>query len=299
MIVIAASTGAGGLIDFFVTGGVFMIPLLFASVVSGAVIFLRSRALREDLVLPPALINDIERMQPGEHPIELAKHAFSDPSPLARVLRVALANLRWPKAENIESVQTRARQEMLSLEKGLVVLELVVGLGPLLGLLGAVSGLVGVFGSLDPTGMGANASGVARGISEALHTTIMGLAVAIPSLVAHSYFSKKVEVIAVQMESLVSELLAKCYGDHPTQPSAVALDLSEWIQKEKSIEKSFVKHREATQRHKRRGSKEKPTTSNVSARSDFSSHPSAAASQASAKSLADLRRETENQQQVP
>ncbi len=226
------------ILDFFITGGVFMIPLLLASVVSVAIIFLRWQALREEVVLPAAIIRETERLAPGEHPLELARLAFTNASPLARVFRVALANLRWPKAENIESVQTRARQEVLSLEKGLVVLELVVGIGPLLGLLGAVSGLVGVFGSLDTTGMGANAAGVARGIAEALHTTIMGLAVAIPSLVAHSYYSKKVEVMAVQMESLVSELLAKCYGDHPLHPSHVAMDLSEWIRQEREIEAS-------------------------------------------------------------
>ena len=52
---------------------------------------------------------------------------------------------------------------------------------------------------------------MADGISEALSTTIVGLAIAIPSLIAYSYFSKKIEIMASEMESLISELLAKCY----------------------------------------------------------------------------------------
>ena len=50
-----------------------------------------------------------------------------------------------------------------------------------------------------------------KGISEALSTTIVGLAIAIPSLIAYSYFSKKIETMAAEMESLIAELLAKCY----------------------------------------------------------------------------------------
>ena len=54
--------------------------------------------------------------------------------------------------------------------------------------------------------------GIAKGISEALNTTIAGLSIAIPSLIAYSYFSKKIETLSVQMESIVGELLAKCYS---------------------------------------------------------------------------------------
>jgi biopolymer transport protein ExbB len=201
-----------------------MIPLLLCSIVGVAIIILRSFALRENAVLPPAIEREIEQLTPETQPERLARLVYGDTSPLARIIRVSLDNLRRTKADNIEAVQIRARQEMLHLESGIVVLELIVGLGPLLGLLGAVSGLVGVFGSLGAAGAGADPTGVAKGIAEALHTTIMGLAVAIPSLVAHSYFSKKVEVFAIQMEALVGTLLSKCYGHDSTQPSAYALE---------------------------------------------------------------------------
>ncbi|MGF1655347.1 MAG: MotA/TolQ/ExbB proton channel family protein [Verrucomicrobiales bacterium] len=211
--------------QFFQSGGVFMIPLLICSVLSLGMIFHRWMELRLSRVMPPEMERAIHRLAPGQEPHDVAKLARAYPSPLGRIIRVALQNLRWPRAENVEAVQTRARQETLGLERGLVLLELTVGLSPLLGLLGTVSGLVTVFGNLGPDGVGSDPLGVARGISEALHTTIMGLAVAMPSLVAFGYFSKRVETYAVQMESLVDELLSKCYLNHPTEPSPMAIDM--------------------------------------------------------------------------
>ncbi|MDQ3313168.1 MAG: MotA/TolQ/ExbB proton channel family protein, partial [Verrucomicrobiota bacterium] len=46
---------------------------------------------------------------------------------------------------------------------------------------------------------------------EALNATVFGLSIAVPSLVAFSYFSKKIEVMSVEMETLVVELIGKCY----------------------------------------------------------------------------------------
>jgi biopolymer transport protein ExbB len=201
------------IIQFFVHGGVFMGLLLMCSLVSLAVILLRTAALRRALVMPPIIEQEIEMLQPDdtEGVVKLSRLVRNDDSTLARIAQVGLQNLNWPKIENLEAVQTKARHEIVRLESGMFILEIIVGIAPLLGLLGAVSGLVKVFASL-----GANASAndphlMANGISEALSTTIVGLAIAIPSLIAYSYFSKRVEIMASEMESLISELLAKCY----------------------------------------------------------------------------------------
>ena len=65
---------------------------------------------------------------------------------------------------------------------------------------------------------------IARGISEALSTTIVGLAIAIPSLIAYSYYSKKIETMSAEMESLVGDLLAKCYYQRERRPVQVDAD---------------------------------------------------------------------------
>jgi biopolymer transport protein ExbB/TolQ len=82
-------------------------------------------------------------------------------------------------------------------------------------LIGTVSGLVHVFSGLGLSTGASDTKAVALGISEALNCTIFGLSIAVPALIAFSYFSKKVEVMSVEMESLVSDLIAKCYYGRP------------------------------------------------------------------------------------
>ena len=68
-----------------------------------------------------------------------------------------------------------------------------------------------VFAAFGADATSQDPRGIAKGISEALSTTIVGLAIAIPSLIAYSYFSRKIETMAAEMDSLTADLLAKCY----------------------------------------------------------------------------------------
>jgi biopolymer transport protein ExbB len=99
-------------------------------------------------------------------------------------------HLDWTKEANVDAVETRARHEVVRLERGLVVLEIVVGIAPLLGLVGTIYGLILLFAELGSTGMTDN-SVLAKGISLALNATMLGLITAIPALVAWSYYNKK------------------------------------------------------------------------------------------------------------
>jgi biopolymer transport protein ExbB len=198
---------------FFVQGGFFMALLLVCSLVSVAMMVLRGLALRRALVLPPEIEREIEalRHDDADGVVRLSRMVRNDPSALGRIAQTSLQHLSWPKSENVEAVQTRARHEIVRLESGLFVLEVIVGIAPLLGLLGAVSGLVKVFAAFGDSAAQSDPHMIAKGISEALSTTIVGLAIAIPSLIAYSYFSKKIETFAAEMESLVADLQAKCY----------------------------------------------------------------------------------------
>ena len=191
---------------FFEQGGFFMILLLLLSITAGTVMILRGMALREKGVLPPAITDEIERLQPGSDLSRLENLIARHPSPLGRVTATVLKHLNWPRSETVDAVQTRARHEVARLESGLVLLEIATGIAPLLGLLGTLSGLVSIFANVtDPTA-------VARGIAEALNTTIVGLAVSLPCLVAYNHFQRRIEVMAIEMESLVSDLIAKSYN---------------------------------------------------------------------------------------
>ena len=83
---------------------------------------------------------------------------------------------------------------------------MVITIAPLLGLLGTASGLVSVFSGLD--GKGTDHIVLAQGISEALYTTIGGLAVAVPAVIAQSHFTRKIETMAAELELTLSRFIA-------------------------------------------------------------------------------------------
>ena len=172
--------------------------------------------------MPAAIESEIERMTPGENPERLSRLVYHDPSSLARITRVALQHLRGPRSENVEVVQTRARHEMVRLERGLIILEIIVGIAPLLGLIGAVSGLVHVFSNLGLSSGASDTRQIALGIAEALNATVFGLSIAVPTLIGFTYFSRKVEVMSVEMETLVVELINKCYYGRGTREHKTA-----------------------------------------------------------------------------
>lgn len=196
---------------FFSTGGLFMWPLLACSIVAVTTIILRGLALRRKNVLPLVVESEIERLVPGASAERLARIVHHDQSALGRIVRAALLHLRAPRNETVEMVETKARHEVIVLERGLIVLEIITGIAPLLGLIGAVSGLVRVFSALGLSSGASNTQAIALGIAEALNATVFGLSIAVPTLIAFSYFSKKVEVMSVEIETLVVELISKCY----------------------------------------------------------------------------------------
>jgi biopolymer transport protein ExbB len=201
--------------QFFKKGGLWMIPLVICSIVSVTLIILRSLALRRHLVIPPELQIEIERLAPNDtHDavVQLSRMARGDNSTLARITHVGLSGMNQPKDENQNAVQTVARHEVGRLEHGLHVLEIIIGIAPLLGLLGAVSGLVAVFGAFGSNQNQSDPHAIANGISEALTTTVFGIGIAIPTLIAHGLLLKRVETLAADMELLISGLLTKCYN---------------------------------------------------------------------------------------
>ena len=184
--------------------------LLLTSVVGLAIIIERGVALRAGAIIPPSVEDALEACRTEADWPALQRICEQNPSPLSRLLLQAGQRRSWPKAENAGALETTARHEVSRMERRLVVLEIVVGIAPLMGLVGTIYGLIELFGGLDESGMGDN-SGVARGIALALRATMMGLVTAIPSLIAWSYYSKKVENLAVEMAALCDQFLVRQY----------------------------------------------------------------------------------------
>jgi biopolymer transport protein ExbB len=183
------------------------------SVIGLGVVIWRAWALRWNKVLPEGVAIAATECQDENDVANLRQYCEAEPSPLSRLLLLAIDHRDWPKADNEAAVETTARHEVVKLESGLVVLEVIVGIAPLLGLVGTILGMMDVFGDIGKTGLANmdDATKLAQGISIILKATLIGLLISIPSLVAWSYFSKKVEVLAVEMETICAGFIRKQY----------------------------------------------------------------------------------------
>jgi biopolymer transport protein ExbB len=184
--------------------------LVVASIVGLTFVIERGLALRWPKVIPPEVEAAVRSCQAPTDVETMQRVCQGVDSPLSRLLLLASAHLDWPKAENIDALQTQARHEVVRLERGLVVLEVLVGIAPLLGLVGTIAGMMSLFSGLGETGL-TNTAALAKGIGLILNATLMGLLIAIPALIFWSYYNKKVETMAVEMETICDEFLRRQY----------------------------------------------------------------------------------------
>jgi biopolymer transport protein ExbB len=186
--------------------------LFVTSVVGLAFIVERGLALRWRRVVPSEIEAAVESCQAPEDVPMLRRVCEQHKSPISRLLLIAAEHLDWPKAEAVDAIQTRARQEIARLERGLVVLEIIIGIAPVLGLVGTILGMMTAFGNVGQAGQ-IDPTELAKGISLILRATLLGLLIAIPSLIFWSYYTKKVESVAIEMESLCDEFLRRQYRE--------------------------------------------------------------------------------------
>jgi biopolymer transport protein ExbB len=198
--------------ETFIFSWYVMVPLMLCSIISLAIIFERILSLRSDVVIKPSLARAIHDLGYGGKTTLVEQESVDEETALSRLVRACLMYTSWPKDENAEAVQAYARREIVRLERGLVFLEVVTGLGPLLGLMGTILGLIRIFSSAGNSAeLSAQSAQIAAGIAEAMYCTVAGLIVAIPALIAHSLFSRHIEALTIDLETLCSELLGKLY----------------------------------------------------------------------------------------
>ena len=192
-------------------GGWVMLPLGLCSIVALAIIIERAFALRRAHVLKAGLLRLAEAVSGRESVGPFLDIVRNTPGPLARILEEAVATRDLEYLQAFERVNAAGRMQMLRLERGLTLLEIVAGVSPLLGLLGTVLGMVTVFGVITQEGLG-DPHVLSDGIAKALITTVAGLSVAIPSLACHSLFSKRVDDLAMEMQNHATTLLLRLHS---------------------------------------------------------------------------------------
>jgi biopolymer transport protein ExbB len=187
-------------------GGWVMIPIIACSVIAAAIILERLWTLQRKRVVPaelPAKVwGWVEKKQLDDRHIR----ALHESSPLGQVLAAGLAKRHRPRSVIKESIEDTGRHVVHELERFLNSLGTIAAISPLLGLLGTVTGMIQTFNAVTEHGIG-DPSALAGGIAQALITTVGGLCVAIPALVAYRYLHGRVSELVVQMEKEALRLI--------------------------------------------------------------------------------------------
>ena len=208
--------GLGAAWDFLHRGGVFMIPLGLTSIAGMMAILYKFLSLSSSRVVPKTLARKVAQFRQNTltDTVEpVLKEFEKGESTLARLGAVVFQHRGKSQSEITRVVEIAAREETVHLHAGISVLDIVITIAPLLGLLGTASGLVLIF-----QGLGDNSDhlAIARGIAEALTTTIFGLAIAVPSVIAHGYFIRRIETLTARLETLLASLTSACEKPNPS-----------------------------------------------------------------------------------
>ncbi len=193
--------------SFIVKGGYLMYPLIFCSVLSLAVIIERAISLSRSTLFRAPFLERIKEFLSRGKILEAVEFCEKHNSPLSRVIKVGLLHHDRSRENIKEAMEIQISEEIPQLEKFLGILATLSAVSPLLGLLGTVSGMVRVFSAIEEAGGQVDPGTLAGGIWEALLTTVLGLLVAIPSLIAYNYFTSRLRSIVGEMELASGNLL--------------------------------------------------------------------------------------------
>jgi len=178
-----------------------MYPLLLCSIASLAIFLERLWALRRSRVVPRDFLIEAEENVRQRRIVETVTLCKKNDSSVARIMLAALRNFGRSREVIKEVVEEIGRFEAIKLGQYLEALSTIASISTLLGLLGTISGMVKVFHVVSVGGLG-NASLLSSGISEALYTTVTGLTIAIPTVVAYKYCLGRANRFITEMEHI-------------------------------------------------------------------------------------------------
>lgn len=200
------------MLELVKAGGWLMLPIILSSILALAICVERFLALNPDKVAPRNLLNQVWGWMQNKQLDNDKLRQLRKGSPLGEIIAAGLGNAKHGRDIMKESIEDAASHVIHELERYLNALGTIAAVTPLLGLLGTVVGMIRVFSEIMVQGTG-NAGVLAGGISEALITTASGLCVAIPALIMHRYFLRRIDAIVVTMEQDTIKLINAVHGD--------------------------------------------------------------------------------------
>jgi len=206
-----AFRGTAPLFELIKSGGWVMLPIILGSIAAVAISIERWWTLDHRKVVPPNTLAEVwQLIRRNELTAERLRQLKAS-SPLGYILAAGLANAHAGRDVMKESIEDAASHVIHDLERYLNALGTIAEVTPLLGLLGTVIGMIDMFTQVMLHGAG-NAALLAGGISTALIATAGGLIVAIPTLIVHRHFLRRVDTIVVGLEQEATKLVDAMHG---------------------------------------------------------------------------------------
>lgn len=198
--------------DVIAAGGWLMLPIVLCSIAVIAISVERYWTLNPAKIAPRHLLAQVWSWIKNNQ-IDAAKlRELKQSSPLGLILAAGLSNSKHGRDVMKDSIQEAAHQVVHELERYIGMLGTIAAIAPLLGLLGTVFGMITVFNAIMIEGSG-NTAVLAGGISQALITTAAGLCVAIPAMICHRFFQRRIDSVIVVMEEEAIKLVDALHSD--------------------------------------------------------------------------------------
>ena len=164
---------------------------------------------RRDNVCPVHLVESFEAHLNEKRYQEAYELAKNDESFLGQVLSAGLAKLQSGYAQAIEAMQEVGEEENMKLDHRLSYLALIGSISPMVGLFGTVHGMISSFSVIAFSPITPKPSELAEGISTALFTTLIGLALAIPAISAHTILKNRIAKLVLEVGILSEGLMSR------------------------------------------------------------------------------------------
>ena len=208
----AAGEGHGkSWFELFKTTGAVGILLLLCSIIGTALLLQYLITINEQNLLNPQLVSDLEAML-GEGNIDDAYALVeADGSYAGKVFAAALSRSGGGFEEARKGMEEATTIEMFHLNAKLSYLSLIGNIGPLLGLLGTVTGMISSFQVIE-TLAAPTPGDLAKGVYESLVNTTIGLFIAIVFLSAYFFMKNKVTSLTMRINTQVNDLLVRGFG---------------------------------------------------------------------------------------
>jgi len=210
-------------------GWVFGPMLLAVSVCLVALIVLLFLDLRTTSAVPPGFVDEFTDTVNKRKFKEAFDMARNDPSFLGRILTAGMSRLQYGLEDARETAMNTLETIKSDKDQKNNYTAVIASLGPMIGLVGTVYGMIESFMVLGSSTTTPNASALAEGISHALVVTLFGIGISIPAIFFNAFFRNRITKITMDVGHIADDLLTQMYhnskkpaGPTPAAPAAPA-----------------------------------------------------------------------------